>query len=243
MEWFYKPLRTTPLITIKEATMMYRYIILCIISFCVSSFSVLAQLSESPAHPELPDGALELLHQLNQHSNSHGSYAITQQVGEANIAQISLQHVREDQDVVAIGQYGANNRSDVSNEGAQHWIAVFQVGDQNEAIVSSQGSNVYSFVAQMGQGNYVNEDIENIDASPKTVSTVQYGNGNSIELKTAQDYVNIDVVQSGTGNFAELDFTDMGGQTEPYKVEQFDGGKVSISHSAFFMPMKEIRIP
>jgi hypothetical protein len=223
--------------------MKYLTLYILVIYFCLNSLNVLSQ-QQDCQNSDLPDDVNELLEKVNQINNSDIiNYSFTEQIGNHNIAEIySTQISLVDMNIVAIGQYGNNNKGIVNQNGLGQEIGLFQDGNHNTAYLTVYGNNIYNVVTQVGNHNYVEHDIENStlgSASLKAVSSEQYGNQNSITLQTAMDYSTVEVIQNGNNNNAELDLTNAGLQTDPYKIEQTgNNGEVIISHSEFYMPMQ-----
>ncbi len=222
--------------------MKYFVIIFIIISICASSINVLAQQQES-SNSALPDNAIELLEIIQTDNSNNYTYSVTDQIGNNNDLEIfSAQQEMLESNIVAIGQYGNNNSGIINQNGFGQELGIYQNGNQNTALITANGSNIFDAVTQVGNNNYVEHDIENdysSSAELKIVSSEQYGNSNSITLQTAMDFSTVEVVQNGNNNNVELDLTNAGLQTDPYRVEQTgNNAEVVITKSDFYMPMQ-----
>jgi hypothetical protein len=191
----------------------------------------------------LPATALEVVNMLNETGGSeYINYSFTEQKGNDNLIEIFTAELSQlNKNIVAVGQFGNANLGVVSQNGNNLKTGICQNGNQNTANINSLGNNIYSLVTQVGNNNLVEQDIENNNQeTSKNVSTEQLGDDNVIKLVTSTfDYSSIEVVQNGSNNMVDLDFTNAGSQSEPYSVTQTgNDAAVIINQSYFYMPMQ-----
>ncbi len=162
-----------------------------------------------------------------------------QQVGDDNKL-IAIQQLSDNTSYVFTAkQTGDGNIGYVNQTGNNHESLLFQNGNLNIANLWSVGANTQNFVQQEGNANLVNSFVENFNSPSKTVTSIQIGDDNEINLALIDEGASLSgiaVLQTGQSNFAELYLNHF---DSPYlNVVQTGGAKISITHTDFSFPTK-----
>ncbi len=152
---------------------------------------------------------------MMQIANEHNLYGLLQS-HKANMVYIEQ---IGDMNKAIVNQQGSNNKGQVIQQGNQLTITLNQTGNSNKTNSWSVGQNIDTEIYQTGNHNVVRSYVENHDLLTKFTSITQ--TGDHLEITTKQGVFSPSlIINQHSGFFGQ-------------------GMKVNVSHSDFYLPMKE----